>query len=286
MEYVTLVNGVKMPKLGYGVFQIAKEDCARCVRDAVKAGYRHIDTAQSYFNEAEVGEGLATCGVPRDEIFLTTKVWISNYGYERTLESIKKSLRRLRTDYLDLLLLHQPFSDYHGAWHALEKLYREGVVRAIGISNFAPDRLADMVAFNEIAPMVNQVEVNPLDQQVYAQKVMTDRSVQIEAWAPFGEGRSGMFENPVLKEIADRYDKSVAQVILRWLMQRDVVALAKSTHVERMEQNFAIFDFTLSDEDMATIATLDTKKSLFFDHCTPEAADMFAQMIEARKHLV
>lgn len=283
MEYVTLSNGVKMPKLGFGVFQIAKEDCERCVLDAIKAGYRHIDTAQAYFNEEEVGNAISKCGLPREDLFITTKVWIDNYGYEEAKKSVLKSMEKLKVDYLDLVLLHQPFSDYYGAYRALQELYKEGKIRAIGVSNFAPDRLADMVAFNEIPPQVNQVEVNPLHQQIPAQENMVKRHVQMEAWAPFGEGKNNMFHNPVLLDIAEKYQKSTAQVILRWLMQRNIVALAKSTHIERMKENIEIFDFVLSDEDMKKIAELDMKESLFFNHQTPETVDMFVGMVSDRK---
>lgn len=283
MEYVTLSNGVKMQKLGFGVFQIPKEDCERCVLDAIKVGYRHIDTAQSYFNEEEVGNAIEKCGVPREELFITTKVWIDNYGYEKAKQSVLNSMKKLKTDYLDLVLLHQPFSDYYGAYRALEELYKAGKIRAIGVSNFYPDRIADMVAFNEIPPQVNQVETNPLHQQIAAQKNMIKRNVQMEAWAPFGEGRNNMFVNPVLKEIGAKYHKSVAQVILRWLMQRDIVALAKSTHIERMKENFEIFDFQLSEHDMKSISELDMNTSLFFNHQTPETVDRFVNMISDRK---
>ena len=286
MEYVTLNNGVKMPKLGFGVFQIAKEECEKCVLDAIKVGYRHIDTAQSYFNEEEVGNAISKCGVPREELFITTKIWIDNYGYEKTKQSLLKSMQKLKVDYIDLVLLHQPFSDYYGAYHALEDLYEEGKIKAIGVSNFSPDRLADMVAFNKVIPQVNQVEVNPFHQQISAQENMLKRHVQIEAWAPFGEGRNNMFENPTLKEIAAKYNKSVAQIILRWLMQRDIVALAKSTHIERMKENIEIFDFNLSDDDMNKIASLDTKTSLFFDHQAPETVDMFVSLLEQRKDTI
>ncbi|MEG0077497.1 aldo/keto reductase [Anaerorhabdus sp.] len=283
MEYVTLSNQVVMPKLGFGVFQIPKDICEECVLNAIKVGYRHIDTAQSYFNEEEVGNAINKCGIPRDELFITTKVWISNYGYEKTKTSIARSLMKLKTDYIDLVLLHQPFGDYYGAYHALEDLYREGKIRAIGVSNFAPDRLADIVGFNDIPPHVNQVEVNPLHQQIEAQTNMIKRNVQIQAWAPFGEGKNNMFENPVLQEIGNKYQKSVAQVILRWLMQRNVVALAKSTHIERMKENLEIFDFELSLDDMNKIADLDSKISLFFNHQTPETVDRFISMVEDRK---
>lgn len=283
MEYVTLSNGTKMPKLGFGVFQISKADCERCVLDAIKVGYRHIDTAQSYLNEEEVGNAIQKCGVPRKELFITTKVWIDNYGYEKTKQSVLDSMKKLKTDYLDLVLLHQPFSDYYGAYRALEDLYNEGKIRAIGVSNFYPARLADMVAFNDIPPQVNQVETNPFHQQITAQENMIKRNVQMEAWAPFGEGKNDMFSNPVLKAIGEKYHKSVAQVILRWLMQRDIVALAKSTHIERMRENFEIFDFQLSEQDMKVISELDTNTSLFFNHQTPEAVEMFKKMISERK---
>lgn len=283
MEYVTLSNQVVMPKLGYGVFQISKEICEECVLKAIQVGYRHIDTAQSYFNEEEVGQAISKCGIPREELFITTKVWIDNYGYEKTLSSVKKSLEKLKLNYLDLVLLHQPFGDYYGAYRALQDLYKEGKIRAIGVSNFSPERLADIVGFNEIPPHVNQVEVNPLHQQVVAQENMIKRNVQIQAWAPFGEGKCNMFENPTLKEIGAKYHKSVAQVILRWLMQRNVVALAKSTHVERMKENIEIFDFELSYDEMKKISELDTNTSLFFNHQTPETVDYFLSIIEERK---
>lgn len=283
MEYVTLSNGVKMPKLGFGVYQIAKEDCERCVLDAIKIGYRLIDTAQSYFNEEEVGNAISNCNVPREDLFITTKVWIDNYGYEKTKQSVYESMHKLKVDYLDLVLLHQPFSDYYGAYHALEDLYKEGKIKAIGVSNFYPDRLSDIYAFNEIKPHVNQVETNPINQQVKAQENMMKQGVQIESWAPFGEGRNHMFTNPILIKIATKHNKSVAQVILRWLTQRNVVALAKSVNYERIEENFNIFNFTLDEEDMNTIKTLDQEKSLFFDYQTPEAVDMFVKFVKERR---
>lgn len=285
MEYVTLNNGVKMPLLGYGVYQVTKEECEACVLDAIKVGYRLIDTAQSYFNEEAVGNAIEKCGVPREELFITTKVWISNYGYDKTRESVLNSMKKLKVDYLDLVLLHQPFGDYYGAYHALEDLYKEGKLRAIGVSNFYPDRLSDICAFNEITPQINQVETNPFNQQIEAQENMIKNNVQIEAWAPFGEGRNDMFNNPVLKKIADKYQKSVAQVILRWLTQRDVVALAKSVNINRMQENFTIFDFKLSDDDMNTIKELDTKNSLFFNHQDPNTVDMFVQFVNQRAML-
>lgn len=285
MEYVTLNNGVKMPLLVYGVYQVTKEECEACVLDAIKVGYRLIDTAQSYFNEEAVGNAIEKCGVPREELFITTKVWISNYGYDKTRESVLNSMKKLKVDYLDLVLLHQPFADYYGAYHALEDLYKEGKLRAIGVSNFYPDRLSDICAFNEITPQINQVETNPFNQQIEAQENMIKNNVQIEAWAPFGEGRNDMFNNPVLKKIADKYQKSVAQVILRWLTQRGVVALAKSVNPNRMQENFTIFDFKLSDDDMNTIKELDTKNSLFFNHQDPNTVDMFVQFVNQRAML-
>lgn len=284
MQYVTLSNGVKMPQLGYGVYQVDKEECERCVLDALKVGYRHIDTAQSYFNEEEVGNAIAKSGVPREQIFLTTKVWVEHYGYDETRKSVLESMRKLKTNYIDLVLLHQPFSDYYGAWRALEDLYAEGVIKAIGVSNFYPDRLVDICSFARIKPMVNQVETHPHNQQIEAHEWMKKYGVQHEAWAPFGEGRGGMFEEPLLVEIGKKYGKTAAQVILRWDMQRNVVAIPKSTHIERMEQNFDIFDFELSEEDMEKIATLDKKQSSFFSHYDPKMVEWFAQMVEQRKH--
>lgn len=284
MQYVTLSNGVKMPQLGYGVYQVNKEECERCVLDALKVGYRHIDTAQSYFNEEEVGNAIAKSGVPREQIFLTTKVWVEHYGYDETRKSVLESMRKLKTNYIDLVLLHQPFSDYYGAWRALEDLYAEGVIKAIGVSNFYPDRLVDICSFARIKPMVNQVETHPHNQQIEAHEWMKKYGVQHEAWAPFGEGRGGMFEEPLLVEIGKKYGKTAAQVILRWDMQRNVVAIPKSTHIERMEQNFDIFDFELSEEDMAKIATLDKKQSSFFSHYDPKMVEWFAQMVEQRKN--
>ena len=251
MDYITLSNGVKMPQLGYGVFQVTQEECERCVLDALKAGYRAIDTAQSYYNEEQVGAAIEKTGVDRKDIFLTTKVWIEHYGYEKAKASVLDSMEKLRTDYLDLCLLHQPYSDYYGAWRALEELYEEGKIRSIGVSNFYPDRLVDICSFSRIKPMVNQVEVHPFYQQEEAKKWMDKYSVQIEAWAPFGEGRGNMFQNPVLNEIGKKYGKSAAQVILRWHLQRGVVVIPKSTHIERMQENLNVFDFALSAEDMA-----------------------------------
>ena len=284
MDYVTLSNGVKMPQLGYGVYQVSKDECERCVLDALDVGYRLLDTAQSYFNEEEVGNAIAKSDVKREDIFLTTKVWIEHYGYEETRKSVLESMRKLGTNYLDLVLLHQPFSDYYGAWRALEDLYAEGVLRAIGVSNFYPDRLVDICSFARIKPMVNQVETHPHNQQIEAHEWMQKYGVLHEAWAPFGEGRGGMFEEPTLVEIGAKYGKTAAHVILRWQVQRGIVVIPKSTHKERMQQNFDVFDFELSDDDMAKIATLDKKQSSFFSHTDPKMVQWFAQMVEERKH--
>ncbi len=283
MECVQLNNGLKMPILGYGVYQVTKEECEKCVLDALKTGYRLIDTAQSYFNEEEVGNAIVKSGVPREEIFLTTKVWVEHYGYEEIKKSVYESMKKLQTEYIDLMLLHQPFSDYYGAYRALEDLYQEGVLKAIGVSNFYPDRLVDIANFVKIVPMVNQVETHVLNQQTEAKKWMDKYEVQIEAWAPFGEGRGGLFENPVLTAIGEKYGKTSAQVMLRWNIQRGVVVLPKSTHIERMEQNFNIFDFTLSDEDMTAISKIDTQTSSFFSHYDPAMVEWFAKMVEERK---
>ncbi|MDE7079972.1 MAG: aldo/keto reductase [Clostridia bacterium] len=284
MNYVILSNGVKMPQLGYGVYQVSKDECERCVLDALKSGYRHIDTAQSYFNEEEVGSAIVKSGVPREEIFLTTKVWVEHYGYEQTKKSVYESMRKLQTDYIDLVLLHQPFSDVYGAWRALEDLYADGKIRAIGISNFYPDRMVDICSFARIKPMVNQVETHPHNQQVEAQKWMEKYKVQIEAWAPFGEGRGGLFSDETIGKIAQKYNKTIAQVILRWELQRGIVVIPKSVHIERMKENLDVFDFALSDEDMKVMASLDKKQSSFFSHTDPAMVEWFAKMVEERKH--
>ncbi len=284
MEYVTLNNGVKMPILGYGVYQVTKDECERCVLDALKAGYRSIDTAQSYFNEEEVGSAIKKSGIPREDIFLTSKVWIEHYGYESCKKSVEESLKKLQTDYLDLMLLHQPFSDYYGAWRALEDLYEEGKLLAIGISNFYPDRMVDIASFARIRPMVNQVETHPYNQQIAAKLYMDKYGVQIEAWAPFGEGRGGLFEDKALKEIGDKYGKTTAQVMLRWHIQRCVAVIPKSTHYERMKENFNVFDFKLSDSDMEIISALDKNESSFFSHYDPAMVEWFVKMVEERKN--
>lgn len=284
MEYVALNNGVRMPQLGYGVYQVSKEECTQCVLDAIEVGYRLIDTAQSYFNETEVGKAIVQCGIPREELFITTKVWIDNYGYEKCRKSVLESMHKLQVDYLDLILLHQPFADYYGSYRALEDLYVEGKVRAIGISNFYPDRLSDICLFErKVIPQVNQVETNPHNAQFLAQKNMEKYRVQIESWAPFGEGRNNMFANETLISIGKKYNKSVAQVILRWLVQRNVVALAKSVHKERMVENLNIFDFSLSDEDMALIASLNRDESLFFSHTDPQMVEWFDATVISRR---
>lgn len=283
MEYVTLSNGVKMPILGYGVYQVTKDECERCVLDALEVGYRSLDTAQSYFNEEEVGSAMKKSGVPREEIFLTSKVWVEHYGYEETKKSVEESLRKLQTDYMDLMLLHQPFNDYYGAYRALEDLYDEGKLRAIGVSNFYPDRLVDIASFTRIPPMVNQIETHVLNQRVEDHKWMNKYQIAHEAWAPFGEGRGGLFGNEVLTSIGGKYGKTAAQVMLRWNIQRGVIVLPKSTHKERMIQNLDVFDFQLTDEDMSAVAELDTKTSAFFSHYDPNMVEWFVKMVEERK---
>lgn len=283
MQYVTLNNGVRMPQLGYGVYQVTKDECARCVQDALRVGYRLIDTAQSYFNEEEVGAAIEKSGVARADIFLTTKVWIEHYGHDACRASVLESMRKLRVDYLDLCLLHQPFGDVYGAYRALEELYDEGKIRAIGISNFYADRMIDLASFCRIRPQVNQVEIHPHNQQLESRRWHEKYGVQMEAWAPFGEGRGGMFELPELKAIGARYGKTPAQVILRWHLQRGTVVIPKSTHVERMEENFSVFDFALCDEDMNAIAALDKKESSFFSHTDPNMVEWFVKMVEERK---
>ena len=283
MEQITLYNGVKMPIVGYGVYQVSKEECERCVMDALDVGYRSIDTAQSYFNEEQVGTAIVKSGIPREDIFLTTKVWVEHYGYEETKKSVLESMRKLQTNYLDLVLLHQPFSDYYGTYRALEDLYDEGKLRAIGVSNFYPDRLVDIASFSRVKPMVNQVETHPFNQQIEAKRWMDKYGVQMEAWAPFGEGRGGLFENPVLVQIAEKYKKTTAQIILRWHIQRGVVVIPKSTHKARMEENLNVFDFVLEQTDLNRISKLDKKQSSFFSHSDPSMVEWFVRMVEERK---
>lgn len=283
MEYITLSNGVKMPILGYGVYQVTKDECKECVLNALKAGYRSIDTAQSYFNEEEVGEAIKESGIPREEIFLTTKVWIEHYGYENAKASVFESMKKLQTEYLDLVLLHQPFGDAYGAWRALEELYEAGKIKAIGISNFYVDRMVEFVNFNRIKPMITQMEVHIFNQQKQLKEYADKYEVQLEAWAPFGEGRGGTFDNEIIKSIGDKYGKTTAQVMLRWHIQRGVVVIPKSTHYERMVENFNVFDFELSEEDMNVIAKLDTATSSFFSHQDPAMVEWFVKMVEERK---
>ena len=270
MQTVKLSNGVEMPILGYGVYQVTPEECERCVSDALSVGYRMIDTAQAYYNEEGVGRAVKKSGIPREELFLVTKVWISNAGYEKAKASIDESLRKLQTDYIDLLLIHQPFNDYYGSYRAMEEAYKAGKLRAIGVSNFYPDRFIDLAEFCDIKPMVNQVETHVFNQQRRPQEIMKEYGTQIMSWGPFAEGRNDFFTNPVLKAIGEKYGKSVAQTALRFLIQRDVVVIPKSTHKERMEQNLDVFDFSLSAEDMEAIGKLDKGESLFFSHYAPE----------------
>ncbi|MCD8120725.1 MAG: aldo/keto reductase [Clostridiales bacterium] len=275
MNYITLNNGVKMPQLGYGVYQTPPEETERCVLDAISVGYRSIDTAQAYYNEEGVGAAIQKCGLPREELFITTKVWISNAGYEKAKTSITDSLKKLRTDYIDLLLIHQPFSDYYGTYRAMEEAYRDGKVRAIGVSNFYPDRFIDIANFCEVVPAVNQVETHLFQQQKAAKAVMQKYGTQIESWGPFAEGKNDYFNNPILKEVAVKYGKTPAQTALRFLLQSGVVVIPKSTHKERMIENFNVFDFELNAEDMAMLEALDTAQSLFFSHYDPETVEWF-----------
>lgn len=279
MEYIILNNGVKMPKVGFGVYQVTDQnECRQAVLDAIDVGYRLIDTAQAYGNEEAVGEAIKMSGVDRKDLFITTKVWISNYGYEKAKMSVEESLKKMQLDYLDLVLLHQPFNDYYGAYQALVDLYKEGKIKAIGVSNFYPDRLVDMAIFSEVTPAINQVEVNVFHQQKEAQVYNEKYGVQLEAWAPFAEGRNNMFSNPELKAIGEKYGKTVAQVILRWLVQRNIVPLSKSVKKSRMEENINIFDFELSKEDMDKISEMDKKESSFFSHYDPSIVEMIARL--------
>ncbi|MGN1340217.1 MAG: aldo/keto reductase [Oscillospiraceae bacterium] len=278
MEFVTLNNGVKMPVLGYGVYQVGAEECERCVLDAISVGYRSIDTAQAYGNEEGVGSAVKKCGVPRSELFLTTKIWITNGGYEKAAASIDESLRKLGTDYVDLMLIHQPFNDYYGTYRAMEAAYKAGKIRAIGVSNFYPDRLVDLCNFVEVVPAVNQVETHVFQQQKKAHEYMSKYGVQHESWGPFAEGRKDFFTNPVLNEIGGKYGKSPAQVALRFLIQSGVVVIPKSTHKERMEENINVFDFALDERDMAAIGALDENESLFFSHYDPAMVEWLTKL--------
>jgi diketogulonate reductase-like aldo/keto reductase len=275
---VTLSNGVEMPQLGFGVFQVPEpKDCQQAVESAIEIGYRSIDTAASYFNESAVGDAIKSSGVSRNELFVTTKLWIEQAGEEATLKAFDKAIAKLGLDYLDLFLIHQPFGDYYGAWRAMEKLYQEGRIRAIGVSNFYPDRLVDLILHNEVPPHVNQIETHPFFQRADYQKLMTEHGVQIESWAPFAEGRNDLFTNELLSNIASEHNRSVAQVVLRWLIQRGVVVIPKSVTPSRMAENFTVFDFELTQQDMDSIATLDGGESLFFDHRTAEAAQWLGE---------
>lgn len=281
MQYVTLNNGVEMPALGFGVFQVPDPpECERAVSDALEVGYRLIDTAAAYGNEEAVGHAIARSGLPREDVFVTTKLWIQDAGFEPAKEAFERSMDRLGLEYLDLYLIHQPFGDYYGAWRAMEELYAAGRTRAIGVSNFHPDRLVDLILHNEVTPAVNQVETHVFHQRVADQEVMREYGVQIESWGPFAEGRNGIFTNPVLAAVAEAHGKTVAQVMLRWLVQRDVVAIPKSVRRERMAENFDIFDLALTDAEMQQIAALDTGASLFFDHRDPQ---MVAALSGARR---
>lgn len=274
MEYVTLNNGIKMPMLGYGVYQVSSDECERCVLDAIDVGYRSVDTAQAYGNEEAVGNAVKKCGVARDKLFITTKVWISNGGYEKAKASLEESLKKLQTDYIDLVLIHQPFNDYYGTYRAMEEAYKEGWIRAVGVSNFYPDRLVDLCNFVEVMPAVNQVETHVFQQQKQAHEYMLKYGVQHESWGPFAEGRKDFFTNSILNEIGEKHGKSAAQTALRFLIQSGVVVIPKSTHKERMKENFDVFDFTLDEDDMSAIAALDEKESLFFSHYDPATVEM------------
>ena len=281
METITLNNGVKMPQMGYGVYQVSPAECERCVLDAISVGYRMIDTAQAYHNEEGVGNAIQKCGVPREELFIVTKIWISNAGEEKAYASILESLKKLKSDYIDLLLIHQPFGDYYGSYRAMERTYREGKVRAIGVSNFYPDRFIDLQEHVEIKPMVNQVETHVFNQQVEAQKYMEKYGCHIMSWGPFAEGLNDFFHNEVLDEIGKAHGKTLAQTALRFLIQRGVIIIPKSTHKERMQENISIFDFELTADEMERIAALDLGHSLFFSHYEPKMVEQFMQWAKA-----
>ena len=284
MEYVTLNNGVKMPIIGFGVNKLEKGECESYVLDAIKAGYRLIDTAQAYENEKEIGSAIKKSGVPREEFFITTKIRMKNYGYENCRASVLESIENFGTDYIDLVLLHQPYGDYYGAYRALEELYEEGKIKAIGISNFYADRMVDLASFAKIKPAVNQVEIHPYNQQIESKKWHDKYEVQMEAWAPLGQGRVNMLELPELEHIARRYEKSVAQIILRWDVQRGIVAIPKSDNIEEMKENLDIFDFELMDEDMERIERIDRDRSLFFSHTDPNTVEWFAQKFYSHRN--
>ncbi len=277
MKTVQFNNGVEVPILGFGVFQIPPEETEQAVINAIKAGYRHIDTAQSYMNETEVGLGIKNSGIAREELFITTKIWIENVSYDGVMNSFQGSLERLGLNYVDLLLIHQPYNDVYGAWRAMEELQREGKIRAIGVSNFTVDRAVDLAVFNQVTPAINQIEINPFNQQTQTIEALKAEGICPEAWAPFAEGKNGIFENEILIKIAKKYNKSVAQVIIRWLVEQDIVVLAKTTKPERMAENLDVFDFFLNDEDKVAIATLNIGESQFFSHADPTMIKMFAE---------
>ncbi len=279
MEYVTLNNGVKMPILGYGVYQTPPEETEACVLKAIENGYRSIDTAQAYGNEEGVGNAITKCGLPREDLFITTKIWITNAGYEKAKASIEESLKKLKTDYIDLLLIHQPFGDYYGSYRAMEEAYKAGKVRAIGVSNFYPDRFLDIAHFAEIKPAVNQVETHIFQQQKIAKEYLKNSNTQIMSWGPFAEGRNDYFNTPLLKEIGEKYNKTPAQVALRFLIQSDVVVIPKSVHENRIKENFDVFDFKLTDEEMNKLEALDTGESLFFSHHDPKTVEWFMSIV-------
>lgn len=277
MNTLTLNNGIEMPSLGFGVFQIPDpKECENTVTNAIEVGYRLIDTAASYQNEEAVGKAIAKSGIAREELFITTKLWVQDTGYDRTIRAIEKSMSRLKLDYLDLYLIHQPYGDVHGSWRAMEKLYQEGKIRAIGLSNFQPDRVMDIIAFNEINPAVNQIETHPFHQQTEAQAFLKENNVQMESWGPFAEGKNGLFTNSILQEIGEKHQKSIAQVVLRWLIQREVIAIPKTVNKDRMKQNFDVFDFELDQTDFESILSLDQKESSFFEHRDPKIIQWMA----------
>ncbi|MBI0153466.1 aldo/keto reductase [Gilliamella sp. W8128] len=277
MKSTKLNNGIEMPILGFGVYQIDEKQCQQAVLDAIDVGYRLIDTATAYQNERQVGNAIKVSGIDRKDLFITTKLWLNRASYEGAKIQFEQSLNLLQLDYIDLYLIHQPFGDIHGAWHAMEELYEQGKIRAIGVSNFSPDRLADLMAFNKIKPAVNQIEVNPFNQQLQAAPWMQSKTIQPEAWAPFAEGKNDIFNHPILTAIGQKYNKSVGQIILRWLIQRQIVSLAKSVRKERMMENFNLFDFQLSDKDMIDITAIDTATSAFFSHCDPAIVEWLTQ---------
>lgn len=279
MEYVVLNNGLKMPKLGLGVYQITDEfECRNTVESALDIGYRLIDTAQAYHNEKFVGDAIKQSNIPREELFITTKLWLADTGYKSTIKAFENSLKKLGLDYLDLYLIHQPIGDYYGSWKAMEELYEQGLIKAIGVANFMPDRLMDFICNNKILPAIDQVEVNPFCQRQIDEIMMKEKNVQMQSWGPFAEGRNNIFQNEVLEKIADKYQKSIAQIILRWLLQRNIVCIPKSVRIERLKENFNVFDFKLSNEDMNLISTLDTKKSCFFSHYDPKIIEWLCSM--------